>query len=162
MRVANGTGMISSSVLISDDYDEIDFEFSGNNFGNSAFSAGEGQNNYFGKGITGNYDRGQWFAVSDPQDTFHTYTVDWNPTRLIWAVDGQIVRTFQYSQSSDNSGDYQYPQTPSKLQLGVWAGGDSNPGTVAWAGGPTNFSGVPYTMVSDDLLYAMVMGGRLT
>lgn len=33
LRIANGTGMISSAVLMSDDFDEIDFEFSGNNFG---------------------------------------------------------------------------------------------------------------------------------
>lgn len=32
MKVANGTGVISSAVLYSDDLDEIDWEWSGNNF----------------------------------------------------------------------------------------------------------------------------------
>lgn len=51
MQVAPGTGIISSAVLMSDDADEIDWEFSGNNFGDTA-SAGKGQNNYFGKVLT--------------------------------------------------------------------------------------------------------------
>lgn len=130
-RVANGTGMISSAVLISDNFDEIDFEFSGNNFGDTA-SQGKGQNNYFGKGITGNYDRGGWFNAYDPQDSFHTYTMDWSPDRLIWEVDGVAVRTFKYSDSTTKKGSaYQFPQTPCKFQLGIWAGGDpgQNSGT---------------------------------
>lgn len=116
MRIANGTGMISSAVLISDDFDEIDFEWSGNNFGNSAWKAGKGQCNYFGKGVTGYYDRGQYFDVSNPQDTFHTYGVDWSPEKLDWLVDGKVIRTFTYASSSGDKGDYQFPQTPSKLQ----------------------------------------------
>lgn len=48
MQVAPGQGIISSSVLISDDLDEIDWEFSGNNFGYTG-SSGMGQNNYYGK-----------------------------------------------------------------------------------------------------------------
>jgi beta-glucanase (GH16 family) len=48
-RVANGTGMISSAVLMSDTFDEIDYEFSGNNFGQAKWASGQGQCNYFGK-----------------------------------------------------------------------------------------------------------------
>ncbi|CAK3974461.1 concanavalin A-like lectin glucanase [Lecanosticta acicola] len=147
-RVANGTGMISSSVLISDDFDEIDFEFSGNNY-NMTNTNGKGQNNYFGKGITGSYDRGQYFDVSDPQDSFHTYTFDWSPDALKWEVDGVVIRTFEYNASTTAVGsDYQYPQTPSRLQLGIWAGGDpgENEGTISWAGGITDTEGGPYTM----------------
>ncbi|KXT09278.1 hypothetical protein AC579_9924 [Pseudocercospora musae] len=148
MRIANGTGMISSAVLMSDDFDEIDFEFSGNNFGNLEWTAGKGQNNYFGKGLTGNYDRGRYFDVSNPQETFHTYSVDWAPDRLSWLLDGRLLRTFTYASSSGDKGDYQYPQTPSKFQLGIWAGGDpgQNSGTKSWAGGTTNVTGGPYTM----------------
>lgn len=102
-RVANGTGMISSAVLMSDDFDEIDVEFSGNNFGDTALT-GKGQNNYFGKGITGNYDRGSWFNVDDPQGTFHTYMVDWTPERLLWEVDGVVVRTFEFEDSTTKKG----------------------------------------------------------
>jgi beta-glucanase (GH16 family) len=79
------------------------------------------------QGITGNYDRGSFFSVPSPQTQFHTYTVDWTPTALTWSVDGTVVRTF--SASDADSGTHQYPQTPAKLQLGIWAGGD--PGN-AW------------------------------
>ncbi|KAF2165170.1 glycoside hydrolase family 16 protein [Zasmidium cellare ATCC 36951] len=147
-RIANGTGMISSFVLISDDFDEIDFEFSGNNFGDTA-SRGKGQNNYFGKGITGNYDRGGWFDVVDPQGTFHTYEIEWTEERLVWRVDGVEVRRFLARDATTAKGSaYQFPQTPSKFQLGIWAGGDpgQNEGTKAWAGGETNISAAPYTM----------------
>ncbi|KAF2216476.1 glycoside hydrolase family 16 protein, partial [Cercospora zeae-maydis SCOH1-5] len=148
MRIANGVGMISSAVLISDDFDEIDFEFSGNNFGNSDWAAGIGQNNYFGKGLTGNYDRGSYFDVSRPQETFHTYSIEWRKAYLNWRLDGRVIRQFRYDQSSGDQGNYQYPQTPSKLQLGIWAGGDPsmNEGTKSWAGGETDVYGGPYTM----------------
>jgi beta-glucanase (GH16 family) len=71
--------MISGSVLISDALDEIDWEWSGNNFGTST---GIVQTNYYGEGIPGNYDRGTQPSVNSPQTTFHTYTVDWTPTTL--------------------------------------------------------------------------------
>jgi beta-glucanase (GH16 family) len=47
-QIAPGTGIVSSAVLMSDDADEIDLEFSGNNFGDTS-SSGKGQNNYYGK-----------------------------------------------------------------------------------------------------------------
>lgn len=164
-RVANGTAMISSAVLMSDTFDEIDYEFSGNNFGQERWAAGIGQNNYFGKvisiaslmmaghiadlyqGVTGNYDRGEYFPVSKPQSTFHKYTIDWSPTALSWAVDGKNIRTHLASKSTPK-GAYQYPQSPSKLQLGIWCAGDpsANSGTRDWAGGYTDLEGGPYTM----------------
>ncbi|KAK4505326.1 hypothetical protein PRZ48_003289 [Zasmidium cellare] len=147
-RIANGTGIISSFVLISDDFDEIDFEFSGNNFGDKA-SQGKGQNNYFGKGITGNYDRGGWFDVEDPQGSWHEYAVEWTEEKIVWSVDGRVVRTFLARDGTTAKGSaYQFPQTPSKFQLGIWAGGDPgmNEGTKSWAGGETNISAAPYTM----------------
>lgn len=79
MQAAPGVGVISTAVLLSDDLDEIDLEFSGNNYG---ASGGSLQTNYFGKGITGNYDRGTQPSVSDPTQAFHTYTIDWSPTQL--------------------------------------------------------------------------------
>ncbi|KAG9689796.1 carbohydrate-binding module family 50 protein, partial [Aureobasidium melanogenum] len=142
-QVAPGTGIVSSAVLMSDDLDEIDLEFSGNNFGNTV---SKGQNNYYGKGITGDYDRASFFNVASPQTQFHTYTVDWTSTSLTWSVDGTVVRTL-YAANTDN-GSHQYPQTPAKFQLGIWAGGDYGNawGTVSWAGGYTNYTQAPFTM----------------
>jgi hypothetical protein len=62
-----GTGMISGSVLISDALDEIDWEWSGNNFGTSI---GKVQTNYYGKGIPGNYDRGNQPSVNSHKPRF--------------------------------------------------------------------------------------------
>lgn len=139
MQVAPGTSIISSSVLMSDDEDEIDWEFSGNNFGDIT-SSGKGQTNYFGKGITGDYDRATVFNVANPQHEFHTYTLDWTSTQLTWSIDGIVIRTLLEANSDDST--HQYPQTPSRLQLGLWDGGDASEssGTIKWAGGLTNLT----------------------
>lgn len=139
MQVSPGIAMISSAVLMSDDFDEIDWEMSGNDFNLAKqYPNGVVQNNYFSKGITGYYDRGQWQVCTRPQTQFHTYSFDWTPERLQWLIDGQVVRTF-LAANADNK-DHQYPQTPSKFQLGIWSGGDpdQNDGTRNWAGGYTD------------------------
>jgi len=143
MKAAPGVGIISSVVLMSDDADEIDLEFSGNNFG---AAGGKVQTNYFGKGMIGNYDRGTQPMVEDPQTEFHTYALDWSSTSLMWSVDGAAIRTLPNSNA--NSGPYQYPQTPVRLQIGLWDAGDVDTpnGTVLWAGGYTDLSKAPFTM----------------
>ncbi|KAJ4511621.1 60S ribosomal protein L37 [Exophiala dermatitidis] len=142
LKAAPGAGIITGAVMMSDDLDEIDWEWSGNNF---AGSNGKVQTNFFGKGITGYYDRGSTPAVNNPQDQFHTYALDWSPDALTWSIDGQNVRTLKNSHAT--SGEYQFPQTPSRLHLGVWCAGDpgNNGATVAWGGGPTNFSQAPFS-----------------
>lgn len=147
MQVAPGIGIISSSVLMSDSFDEIDWEMSGNNFNlSSLYPSGVVQNNYFSKGITGTYDRGMWVPLANPQTTFYTYSVDWTPEKLDWLVNGKVVRTFRAKDADTTT--HQYPQTPSKVQLGLWDGGDpgQNDGTKRWSGGITDFSKAPFTM----------------
>ncbi|KAI0126288.1 concanavalin A-like lectin/glucanase domain-containing protein, partial [Xylariales sp. AK1849] len=147
MQIAPGTGIISSSVLMSDDFDEVDWEMSGNDFNlGSQYPNGVVQNNYFSKAITGSYDRGQFIPCTNPQSTFHTYSFDWTPDRLDWLIDGKIARTFLAANADDN--EHQYPQTPAKIQFGMWAGGDpdANEGTRNWAGGFTNMSAAPFTL----------------
>ncbi|KAL9081609.1 MAG: hypothetical protein Q9159_007210 [Coniocarpon cinnabarinum] len=135
----------SELVLMSDDFDEIDWEWSGNDFGFQN-SKGMVQNNYFAKGITGTYDRGMFVNIASPQTQWHTYSVDWSPTAIKWLIDGNVVRTFLASDADTTT--HQFPQTPSKLQLGLWDGGDQgeNSGTVSWAGGYTDVSKAPFTM----------------
>ncbi|KIX97036.1 uncharacterized protein Z520_07150 [Fonsecaea multimorphosa CBS 102226] len=142
VQAAPGAGIITSSVMMSDDLDEIDWEWSGNNF---ASSSGAVQTNYFGKGQIGNSDRGSQPSVDDPEDTFHTYALDWQPDQLVWSIDGVAVRTL--TNNGATTGSYQYPQTPSRLHLGLWCSGDpSTPyGTVYWGGGYTNFSAAPFS-----------------
>ncbi|KIW90340.1 uncharacterized protein Z519_08984 [Cladophialophora bantiana CBS 173.52] len=142
VRAAPGAGIITSSVMMSDDLDEIDWEWSGNNF---AGSSGAVQTNYFGKGQVGNSDRGSQPVVDDPEHKFHTYSLDWQPDKLVWSIDDVAVRTLENNGAT--TGSYQYPQTPSRLHLGLWCSGDpSTPyGTVYWGGGYTNFSAAPFS-----------------
>ena len=103
------------------------------------------ETNYFGKGDTSTYNRATWPAVSTPQDTFHTYRVSWQKDAIIWYIDGNAVRTLNYA---DASGGTRFPQTPMRVRIGVWAGGDpsNGQGTIEWAGGETNYADVPFTM----------------
>ncbi|PLB35824.1 concanavalin A-like lectin/glucanase domain-containing protein [Aspergillus candidus] len=138
LRAANGTGIISTTVLESDDLDEIDWE-QVSTFDNQI------QTNYFGKGNTTSYDRATTVAVSAPEETFHTYTVNWTPTQIEWILDGTVVRTLGYH---DALGGQNYPQTPMRIRIGIWAGGDPSnaPGTISWAGGETDYNDAPFTM----------------
>jgi beta-glucanase (GH16 family) len=136
MQVSPGTGIVTTIVLESDDLDEVDWEALG---GDDA----QIQTNYFGKGNTTTYDRGGFAAVTSPQTTFHTYSLDWTNERLEWSIDGKVVRTLNYG---DAVGGKNYPQTPSTVRIGTWAAGDSSsPGTVSWAGGKTDYSKAPFT-----------------
>ena len=56
MQAANGTGIVSSIVLESDDLDEVDWEFLG---GNTTHV----ETNFFGKGNTTLYDRAIWYPL---------------------------------------------------------------------------------------------------
>ncbi|PGH13018.1 hypothetical protein AJ80_06502 [Polytolypa hystricis UAMH7299] len=137
IKAAPGTGIVSSAVLQSDALDEIDWEWLG---GNNE----QVQSNYFAKGDTSSYDRGAFHANPGNHDGFHTYSIDWTSSQIEWKIDGQSVRTLT-PETSNN----QYPQTPMMIKVGSWAGGDpGNPeGTIQWAGGLTDYSAGPFTML---------------
>lgn len=133
IKAAPGTGIVSSFVLQSDDLDEIDLEWLGGD-------TSQVQSNYFSKGDTSTYNRGQFHQIDSPQENFHNYTIEWNDKQTTWYVDGNEIRSL----SADNDGGY--PQTPMSIRIGSWAGGDpSNPeGTIQWAGGKTNYGDGPF------------------
>lgn len=110
----------------------------------------EVQTNYFGKGDTSSYDRATWPAVSSPQDTWHTYTVNWQKDAITWSIDGNAVRTLTYDEAKGGS---RFPQTPMRVRMGIWAGGDpsNGQGTIEWAGGQTDYSQAPFTMYVKDV-----------
>lgn len=137
MKAAPGAGIVSSFVLQSDDLDEIDWEWLG-------ADSTEVQSNYFGKGITSSYNRGQFHEMENNQDDFVTYVLDWTSDRIVWEVAGTVVRTLEASDAESN----QYPQTPMQVKFGVWSGGDSSnaQGTIEWARGPTDYSQGPFSM----------------
>ncbi|KAL5359000.1 concanavalin A-like lectin/glucanase domain-containing protein [Aspergillus floccosus] len=138
MRAANGTGIVSTVLLESDDLDEIDWEQV------STFDT-EIQTNYFGKGNTTSYDRATTVTVASPEETFHTYAINWTAATTQWLIDGAVVRTLNYADALDGEN---YPQTPMRIRLGIWAGGDpdNSEGTIEWAGGETDYSAAPFKM----------------
>lgn len=138
MRAASGTGIVSSAILLSDDLDEIDFEFLGG-------SADKVETDYFGKGNSTTSNREADLSIGDTQSTIRNYTVHWTSNATTWYVDGEAKRTLNYADALQGRN---YPQTPMRVKLGIWAGGDSNnaEGTIEWAGGETDYSDGPFTM----------------
>ncbi|KAF2723428.1 glycoside hydrolase family 16 protein [Polychaeton citri CBS 116435] len=133
MKAAQGAGIISTMILISQDLDEWDWEIIGNN--NTHVST-----NYYGHGNrTQNF--AEYIPVTNPQDEFHNYTINYQREQTQFMLDGQVVRTIPYAPSG------QYPQTPCTVRFGIWAAGDPNfnpPGTVTWAGGETHYNDGPF------------------
>lgn len=140
MRTSPGTGIVSSAILLSDDLDELDWEFLGG-------EADVAQTNYFGKGQTGTTDREGSIDVEDSQTKSHNYTIVWGRNSTEWLVDDVVRRTLTAAEAV--AGGNSYPQTPMDVRIGIWAGGDSSnaEGTIEWAGGETDFSKGPFEMV---------------
>jgi len=150
MTSSQGKGVVTAFIMMSDVKDEIDFEFVGEN-------VGDVQSNYYFQGIT-DYGNMLKLDVDNTRSNVHTYTVDWQPDQLTWAVDGKVLRTLKKSDtynSTDNT--YHYPQSPSKIQLSLWPAGlpSNGEGTITWAGGLVDWNsgymqnGYYYAMVSD-------------
>lgn len=137
VKAAPGQGIVSSAVLLSDCLDEIDFEWLGGD-------DSQVQSNYFGKGQTTTYNRAAFLSAPNNHDGFNTYSIDWTAEQIVWSVNGNTLRVLQASDAESG----QYPQTPMQIKVGAWAGGDSanSPGTIAWAGGPVDYSQGPFTM----------------
>ncbi|KKZ66887.1 hypothetical protein EMCG_07383 [[Emmonsia] crescens] len=136
LKASPGKGIVSSVVLESECGDEIDLEWIG---GDNM----QVQTNYYAK-RTLDHTRGGFHSSPDNQNTFRTYSVDWDSERIIWKIDGATVRVAKSVESGGN-----YPQTPSYIKMGNWAGGDpsqNQPGTVNWAGGEVDYSRAPFTM----------------
>ncbi|KAI0884021.1 glycoside hydrolase family 16 protein [Annulohypoxylon maeteangense] len=137
LKAAPGTGVISSIVWSSDVLDEVDWEFMG---GNTTHVS----TNYFGKGVP-DFHNAQYHPVNGGvQADYHNYTCVWTKDQLEWYIDSQHTRTLL---AKDANNTLYYPQTPMKLSLGIWAGGDPDQpkGTIEWAGGITDYA-EPYTM----------------
>ncbi|KAK4219900.1 concanavalin A-like lectin/glucanase domain-containing protein [Rhypophila decipiens] len=151
LRAAKGAGIVTSLVLQSLDLDEIDWEWIGND-------VAQVQTNYFSKGCDKVFDRGTYEPVANPQDEFHTYTIEWTPKELKWIINGQVVRTLVNTGLEGCSG---YPQTPMQIKLGTWVGGrdDKPEGTVTWAGGLANFDEAPFKGYYRKVTIVDYMGG---
>ncbi|CAI6309007.1 unnamed protein product [Periconia digitata] len=141
MKAAAGAGIVSSIVLQSEDLDEVDWEYIGS-------VPSKVQMNYFGKGNTTTYDRMIEAPISSHLE-MHTYALNWTAEAITWIIDDKPVRTLQYAEAN---GGKNFPQTPSNVRIGIWAGGDSDsPGTVEWAGGKPDYSKAPFTQTVESI-----------
>lgn len=139
LKAAPGKGIVSSMMLLSDNLDEIDWEFIGVD--------DRASTNFFGKGIE-DYGFGEYHDMDVPaQDDYHNFTTIWTEEKLEWYIDDALVRELKKDEAKVNDTDV-YPQTPCRLSFGIWAGGDPslNEWTRKWAGGDTNYDDGPYDM----------------
>lgn len=142
------TGIVTAFMTMSPTQDEIDLEhttsdgtdFETNSFWNVAKYAAQYGSASAEKTVKKKLPPG--FNVAD----WHTYTIEWTPSAITWSVDGNPVRTLTRKSTRASHGPraglYQYPATPSRIQVSLWDAGNSDnaEGTRQWAGGHPDWS----------------------
>jgi beta-glucanase (GH16 family) len=133
-------GVVTAFITMSNIRDEIDWEWPGNH-------VNEAQSNFFYLGHV-DYTAGNGATHGDLSDTYqnyHDYTIDWQPETLRFLIDGQEVRSVNKADTLVD-GVYQYPTTPARVQLSIWAGGleGAPQGVVDWSGGLIQYNEPDY------------------
>ncbi|KAK3197190.1 hypothetical protein GRF29_1536g979443 [Pseudopithomyces chartarum] len=95
LKASPGTGIVSSAILESDTLDEIDLEWLG-----GADKVSEVQSNYFGKGNTTTFDRGEFHKVDATQTVARNYTIVWKSDATTWYIDSVPVRTLKFEDAT--------------------------------------------------------------
>ncbi|SGZ14717.1 BQ5605_C029g10613 [Microbotryum silenes-dioicae] len=141
IKTVGAPGIVTAFITMSGSKDEIDWEWTGTD-------RNEAQSNYFWEGDLNDYKNGGTAETSSNRaNNYIVYGFNWTPDQLQWTVAGKVVRTLTRSSTYDSaSGRYEYPQTPSRIQMSVWPAGivASAPGTVTWAGGMIDWSKAPF------------------
>lgn len=135
MKTSGGAGIVSDFILLSNVKDEIDYEFVGYNI-NMA------QTNYYWQGFENYHNMISSELLNDTMNNYHEYVIDWQEEQIQWIIDGNLVRTLKKSETLNPiTGIYSYPQTPARLEFGLWPGGDAvAQGTSDWAGGKIDWN----------------------
>ncbi|KAJ1919916.1 putative glycosidase CRH2 [Mycoemilia scoparia] len=139
---STGPGAVSSVIVRNDNVgDEIDFEFVGKDVTTV-------QSNYYWHNELDYTKMVPSQKLSDTTQNYHTYTIDWDPNRIIWSVDGQEFRTVKRSDTwSEKDRTFKYPDTEATISFSMWdAGVGGQQGTIDWAGGLVDWSKGPYNM----------------
>ncbi|GAA6013381.1 hypothetical protein JCM8202_003126 [Rhodotorula sphaerocarpa] len=135
VKTVGAPGVVTAFITMSGVKDEIDIEWTTND-------TSSWDSNWFWEGDVGNYDHGGTHKAKNRDEQYHVYSIDWTPSQLSWAVDGNTVRTIKKS----NQTDQRFPQTPSRVQFSVWPAGiaSSPQGTIDWAGGMIDWNNPTY------------------
>lgn len=152
MTTAQGKGVVTAFILMSDVKDEIDFEWIG-------VDTAHVQSNFYSQGVT-NYNNGKNLTTpgGSTVENMHEYCLDWKQDSLTWSIDGKDQRTLDRKSTwNATSGRFDYPQTPSRIMLSLWPAGlpTNEKGTIDWAGGEIDWdspymqNGYYYARVSD-------------
>lgn len=113
----NSAGTVTTFFLSSQGqgHDEIDFEFLGN-------SSGEPYTVHTNVYSQGKGDKEQQFRLwFDPTAAFHTYSIVWNPQRIIFLVDNNPIRVFNNHEAIGTP----FPKSqPMRVYCSLWNADD--------------------------------------
>lgn len=101
-------------------------------------------------------------GLGNTMTTEHEYEIDWTPDAITWSIDGEEVRQQKRSDTwNATSNRYDYPQTPSRVQLSLWPAGlpTNAEGTIEWAGGLVDWDS---EYMSNDYYYAAISEIKMT
>ncbi|KAK7540805.1 concanavalin A-like lectin/glucanase domain-containing protein [Phyllosticta citribraziliensis] len=115
MQAAKGSDVLNAISIVSDTGDEINWQMSGSELRMP-------KSGYAGQGVQGRRRDHLPMSTStyDNEPIYHTYSIDWSEERIQWEVDNEVVRTMV---PQETSGGAVYPQTPSRVRIGVTADG---------------------------------------
>ena len=142
IKGSHGSGLVSSFYLQSKDLDEIDIA---EILGSDPYRY---QTNFFIKGNTTTYDRGDFhnLPIHLSHDQFYKYGCEWTFEKIVWFLNDVPVRELI------RGNKHGMPTSPMRVIFSLWAGEDTqNKDTIAWSGGLTDYSRGPFTMTVRNL-----------